>query len=184
MHPVFEVLVAPDVWKASVDDIGKGEFSERDRATLRFHNALLPVLRDATGSFKNVTPTTNNWKSGAVGIGGVSVTYGPRKTSTYVQVWFSKANSAKVNHAGLSALEDHRAELEAGLPGFVMNWRRNDATGILEIIVDGVGYETELTPDRLEPVALVASHLAKVVRNHQAEITAAMSAGTSGAAPE
>ena len=184
IHPVFEVVAAPDEWKAAVDDVTKGQFSERDTAIYAFHEELLPLLKEATGSFRNVSPSANSWKSGSVGIGGVSITYGPRRTSTYVQVWFSRANAPEVNHAGLAALETHRSELEAELQGYELDWRRNDATGILEVIVDDIGYETDPAKGRLEEVASVAAKMAKIVRQHQTEISSALTMAAVSASAE
>ncbi len=175
VHPKFEVIAAPDEWKAAVDLVSQEQFSERDSLVYTFHERLLPLLRKSTGSFMRVNPSRNPWKSGAVGIRGVSVTYGPRKDSTYVQIWFSKENAPAVNHAGMRVLEAHRDEVEKELHGYVLDWRVNDATAILEVIVDGIGYATAPDQVQMNEIAAVAGKMAELIRRYRIEITKAVS---------
>jgi hypothetical protein len=174
VHPKFEVIAEPDEWKAAVDLVTQGQFSERDAATYNFHEKILPLIRKATGSFMRVQPSKNPWKSGAFGVRGVTVTYGARKDSTYIQIWFSRENSPSANHAGMAVLEAHQDKVELELRGHSLDWRQGGATAILEVIIDGIGYSTDLDPGKMEEVANVAGRMAALVRTYRSEIAAAM----------
>jgi hypothetical protein len=174
VYPTFEILAEPDEWKAAAQLVAH-EPSDRDTAIYDFHECMLPKLRETTNSFMHVNPSVNQWKSGALGIRGVSVTYGPRRESTFVQIWFSKSNAAATNHAGLAALLRHRTEVEEVLSPYSVDWRKNETTGIIEVIVEHIGYETELTNERMLEVASVAGRMAGLVRKYRTEVQAAMS---------
>jgi hypothetical protein len=174
VHPKFEVIAEPDEWKAAVDLVTQGQFSERDAATYNFHEKLLPLVRQATGSFMRVQPSKNSWKSGAFGVRGVTVTYGARKDATYVQIWFSRENSATANHAGMAVLESHRVEVEEELKGHSLDWRKGGVTAMLEVVIDAIGYSTDLNPVRMEEVANVAGKMATLVHKYRSEIATAM----------
>ena len=179
VHPRFEVMAAPDEWKAAAELVTQEQFSERDANIYKFHERILPVVRETTGTFRRVNPSANQWKSGAVGIGGVSVTYGPRKDSTYVQIGFSKANSPAVNYAGIAVLESHREEIEKELYGYELDWRKNETNTILEIVIDGIGYSTEPSKDRIQEIGTVAGLMAELVARYHSEIKSAMSVAES-----
>ena len=51
----------------------------------------------------------------------------------------------------------------------------NDATAILEVIVDGIGYETDLDIELMQQVAWVAGQMAEVIGQFRQEIVAAVS---------
>lgn len=172
VHPTFEVIAEPDEWKAAAALVTQEQFSERDGAIYNFHERILPLVRESTGSFNRVNPSTNQWKSGAVGIRGLSVTYGPRRTSTYVQIWFTRVNARAANHAGFEVLRRHVQEIEALFPDYELDWRANDTT-ILEVIVDGIGYETEPNVNLMSEVASVAGRMAQVIEHYRKEIIAA-----------
>jgi hypothetical protein len=176
VHPTFEVIAEPDEWKAAVALVTHEQFSERDTAIYDFHERLLPLVREATGSFNRVNPSTNQWKSGAVGIRGLSVTYGPRRTSTYVQIWFARVNARLANHAGLEVLRRHVQQIEELFPDYELDWRANDTT-ILEVIVDGIGYDTDPDANLMNEVASVAGRMADVIRQNRQEIIAAVISG-------
>jgi hypothetical protein len=115
-----------------------------------------------------------------VGVRGVSVTYGPRRDSTYVQIWFSRVNDSAANHAGIEVLESHAEEVRTSLSGYSLDWRKNASTTILEVIVDGIGYETEFHLDRAQAVASVASKMKALVQLHKSEIIDAMDVASAG----
>jgi hypothetical protein len=174
VHPSFEVIAEPDEWKAAVALVSQEQFSERDTALFNFHERILPLLRESTDSFNRVNPSTNQWKSGAVGIGGLSVTYGVRQNSTYLQIWFSRVNARTANHAGLEVLRGHVREIERLFQGYVLDWRVN-ATSILEVIVDGIGYDTDPQIELMQEVASVAGRMADIIRQYRSEIVIAVS---------
>lgn len=173
VHPTFDVVAAPDEWKAAADAVTHEQFSDRDARIFTFHEKILPLLREQTDTFRNVNPSANQWKSGSVGIRGVSVTYGPRQTSVFVQIWFSKVNAAGSNRAGLEVLDRHRIEVESELAGYELDWRSN-GTGILAVIVEGIGYTSEPSDDKMAEVAAVARKMAELIHRYRTEIAAAM----------
>ena len=91
-----------------------------------------------------------------------------------MQIWFSKENAPAVNHAGMKVLESHRDEVQRELSGYTLDWRINDATAILEVIVDGIGYTTEPDEVQMKQVADVAGKMAELVERYRSELVAAV----------
>lgn len=171
VHPTFEAVVEPDEWRAAAISAGG---SERDGLIYDFHERILPKLRITTGSFQNVRPTANYWKAGSLGVNGLNVYVGGGKTKSTIQIWFSRANAANENHAGIDALQTHQAQLEEALSEYELDWRRAPSTAMVELIMPGVGYATEPTEDELDEIARIAGVMATTAREHKDEIAAAM----------
>jgi hypothetical protein len=100
------------------------------------------------------------------------------KTKSIIQIWFSRANSASENHAGIEALQAHQTQLEEALPDYELEWRRAPATAMVEVIVPEVGYGTEPTDSELDEIARIAGVMATKARKHKNEIAAAMDEAT------
>jgi hypothetical protein len=64
-------------------------------------------------------------------------------------------------------------EIEGLFPGYELDWRANDTT-IIEVIVDGIGYETEPDANLMGEVASVAGRMAAVIGQYRQEIIAAL----------
>lgn len=172
--PVFKVVAAPNEWKAAASIGEKSDYTEKNASLYNFHDQILPVLREKTGIFVNVRPTANPWKSGSPGIGGVTVTYGANKDWTYVQIWFFKSGSPDASKAAYLALKKYEAEVSKKLSEYTVDWRENASTCIAEVVVEGIGYATDLEMNKMLEVADVARRMTEIVRGHKAEIVAAM----------
>jgi hypothetical protein len=154
------------------------EGGRRDDLIYDFHERILPKLRETTQTFQNVRPSTNYWKAGSLGVNGLNVYLGAAKTKSIIQIWFSRANSASENHAGIEALQAYQAQLEEALPDYELEWRRAPATAMVEVIVPEVGYGTEPTDPELDEIARIAGVMATKARKHKKEIATAMDGAT------
>ena len=172
--PVFKVVAAPNEWKAAASVGEKSEYTEKNALLYSFHDQLLPILREKTGIFANVRPTYNPWKSGSPGIGGVTVTYGANKDWTYVQIWFFKSGSPEASRAGYLALKRHEDDVAKQFSGYSVDWRENASTCIAEVVIEEIGYSTELRAEKLLEIAEIAKRMTEIVRKYKMEIVAAM----------
>ena len=173
--PQFEVVVRPDEWKAIVfqGTHGNSEESDRDIGMFNFHDQFLPDVRDATGMFKNVKPSSNNWKAGSFGLSGVQVTYNVSKRSTFASIWISAGSSA-INAAGLAALRSHEKDIQVLLKGFDISWRVQE-TSSLDLAVDGIGWGGTEESGARESLLRGLTTLATIARTYEPELRAAIS---------
>jgi hypothetical protein len=138
------------------------------------HDRILPMMRNKTGMFQNVKPSSSFWKSGATGIWGVSVTYGVLKNTTFCQIWFFRHGYSKTSHAGYDVLLQHKEEIESAYPGLEFIWRKERQYPAVDISVSGVGYAVPATDEKLHEVVDLAVMMTKIVDKYKDAIVIAM----------
>jgi len=172
--PQFEVVVRPDEWKAVVFQGTHGDAAESDRdiGIFNFHDQFLPDVRTATGMFKNVKSSANNWKAGSFGLGGVQVTYNVSKQSTFASIWIA-AGSSSINSAGLEALRRHEQDIKSLLKGFDVSWRVQE-TSSLDISIEGVGWGGTDHSGARDRLLQGLTALATIARKYEPELRLAI----------
>jgi hypothetical protein len=175
VYPIFEVVASPNEWRAAASRAEQGESSEKKSNLYNFHDTILPLLREATGIFTNVRPSSNPWKTGSPGIGGVTISYGANKESTYVQIWFFKQGFPETSRAGYNVLLAHQSDVNEALTGYEVDWRENQSGCVVEVMVNGIGYGTTMNQDKMKTVINVACRMTDIVRKYKNEIATAMS---------
>ena len=141
--PRFEIVARPDEWKAAVfqGTHSTGAESERKVGMFNFHDRMLIDVRQATGIFRNVKPSSGNWKAGSVGLGGVLVAYMVAKEVTTASIWLH-SRSAQANSAGLHLLKENEKEIQELLKGHELTWREQE-TSSLDVSIEGIGWGVE-----------------------------------------
>jgi len=176
VYPIFEAVAAPNDWKAAVTNSKSGAPARENTAIYDIHDRILPMLRDATGLFQNVSPSSSYWKTGAPGIWGVSVAYAVLKTSMYGQAWFFRYGFPKTSMAGYQVLLQHKDEIEARYPDVDFRWRTERQYPALEVSVTDIGHSTDVTDEKLKEVVSVVCMMQDIIEKYRDEISAAMSA--------
>jgi hypothetical protein len=176
VYPRFEVIAEPDQWKAAITSAAKNGNSDRQLLIYGFQDRLLPFLRESTGLFQNVRPKmTANWLQAPIGgAPGVSVYTAINQNQSNVQLWFSKVNSPKANHAGHDVMLQYKDELLAALPSYSIDWRKPGTTAMIEATINGVGYQEDPSDDQLKEISEVARVLGEHGKKYLSEIKTAM----------
>jgi hypothetical protein len=174
VYPIFEAVAAPNDWKAAVTNSKSGSAAPPNTAIYDIHDRILPMVREATGLFQNVKPSSSYWKSGAPGIWGVSVAYAVLKNSMYGQAWFFRYGYSKTSKAGYEVLVRHREEIESAYPGVEFRWRGDRQYPALEVGVADIGYATKVEDEKLAEVVKVVAMMKEIVDKYRDEISEAM----------
>ncbi len=106
-----------------------------------FHDRILADVRKSTGIFRNVKPSSGNWKAGSVGLDGVLVAYMVAKEVTTASIWLH-TRSVQPNSAGLHLLKENEVEIQALLKGHELTWREQE-TSSLDVSIEGIGWGIE-----------------------------------------
>lgn len=174
VYPIFETAAAPNEWKAAVTKNESTESSTKNAVIYDMHDRILPLMRDKTGMFQNVKPSSSFWKSGAPGIWGVSVTYGVLKNTMFCQIWFFRHGYTKTSHAGFDVLFQHKEEIEATYPSFEFVWRKERQYPAVDVSIPDVGYAIPATDEKLNEVVDLAVVMTNIVNKYKDEIVTAM----------
>jgi hypothetical protein len=173
--PRFEIVARPDEWKAAVfqGTHNSSPDSERDIGLFNFHAQFLPDLREATGIFRNVKPSSNNWKAGSIGLSGVRVTYNVSKNSVIASIWLH-VGDAKLNSDALNVFKNNSADVQKMLGKFVSVWREQ-GTSSIDVLIEGIGWAY---PDNLgarNQLLDVLSKLTAIAKKYEPELRNAIS---------
>ena len=173
--PRFEIVARPDEWKAAVfqGTHGSSSDSERDVGLFNFHAQFLPDLREATGIFRNVKPSSNHWKAGSIGLSGVRVTYNVSKHSTMTSIWLH-VGTAKLNSDALGVLKSKSADIEKMLGSFVPTWREQETSSI-DVTVDGIGWASPDNASARKNLLDVLTKLTAIAKKYEPELRKATS---------
>jgi|GEM_PF-1856176 len=175
VYPNFELIEGPNEWKAAIESAQSGGVNAEMASLLyEFHDRALPVIRERTNLFTNVSPSKGHWKAGGLGVNGLQIFYGVAKEYCTLQIWFH-GKSREANLAGYEVLLKHRSEIENLVKPFLVEWRPTDRTAIIEIKINDFGYQSELSEVQFEKLAKYISKLADFAKNHLGEIRDAMS---------
>lgn len=169
-YPRFEIVARPDEWKAAVfqGTHGASTDSERDVGLFNFHAQLLPDLREATGIFRNVKPSSNHWKAGSIGLSGVRVTYNVSKHSVMASIWLH-IGTAKLNSDALAVFKSKSDDVEKVLGRFTPNWREQ-GTSSMDVFVDGIGWASpDYAPARKDLLDVMVK-LTAIARKYEPEL--------------
>jgi hypothetical protein len=173
-HPTFAVVAQPNEWKAAAAITAEtAQDSGRPALIYDFHERILPVLREKTGLFSNVTPSSNMWKRSSAGVRkDVGILYSVSRNTTSVLIWFSAVRSPGVNRAGLQALKAHEDEIDKELAGYEVEWPSGETTS-MRVVVTDCGY-ADVQESRFAEVADIVEKMSRIASTYKAEIVAAM----------
>jgi hypothetical protein len=173
--PRFEIVARPDEWKAAVfqGTHGSSSDSERDVGLFNFHSQFLPDLREATGIFRNVKPSSNNWKAGSIGLSGVRVTYNVSKNSAMASIWLH-VGDAKLNSVALKVFKNNSVDVEKMLGSFVPLWREQ-GTSSIDVLVEGIGWAFPENLAARSQLLDVLSKLTAIAKKYEPELRNAIS---------
>lgn len=180
-HPQFSVIARPDEWKAAIFQAihQVGDKSERRVEIFNFHERILPLLRERTGIFRNVVPSGGSWKAGSFGIASVQVKYDVAKDSVGVQLWLHRGNSAE-NQAGFAYLRSFSSDIELAFAGRQLDWRSQN-TSMLETKVNGIGWGTTQTDEKVIELVDVVGTMVDIAKIHREGLRSAIRAAETGA---
>ena len=103
---------------ATVSDDESGRFALRRK----FWTQAIPVIREATGIFANVSATTNNTVQGVSGCAGIYYTCVANYDNARIELYIGNSDKT-VNKAVFDELEEQRQEIETEY-GFSLKWER------------------------------------------------------------
>lgn len=172
--PNFKLIEGPDEWLGAIEEIQQGNpKAEVSALVYNFHETALPYLREATGIFQNVTPNKNLWTASGLGMAGIRLSVNTSKDSTAVTIWMHKPNSPDFNRTMYEVMYSHKAEIEAALAPYDLDWRIDQA-GIIEARINGFGYRTEPSEEKFKELATIAALMAKQAKLYIPEIKQAV----------
>ena len=171
--PRFEVVAQPDEWKAAVFQTAhsSGEESSRATAIFNFHDQFLPEVRKVTGIFKNVKPSSGNWKAGSFGLGAVQIAYMVAKDVTTASIWVH-TRSKEANSRGLGVLKSKHSDFENLLKGDEIVFREQE-TSSMDISVNGIGWGAD-DSDAREKLLKVLGVLTDAAKRYEPELRKAL----------
>ena len=175
-HPRFDVVSRPDEWKAAVFQAThhSGERNERSAAIFNLHEQLLPLVRDATGIFRNVVASDGSWKAGSFGIASVQVKYDLAKENTAVQLWLHRRDQLE-NEAGFFYLQERKSEIEELFEGRSVDWRSQN-TSIIEVKVSGIGWGLNPTDSKVSELVETVAKMTSIAVKHKDALRKAITA--------
>lgn len=96
------------------------------------------------GAFCNVNPSKENWISGFFGIGGFSISCVANYDVARVEMTLGSGDKDK-NKRAFDYLYSHKAEIEKGLGGILLQWARNDDAKAAYVVyrLENVSIENE-----------------------------------------
>lgn len=173
--PRFEIVARPDEWKAAVfqGTHSSGVETERKVGMFNFHDRILDDVRQVTGIFKNVNPSSNPWKAGSFGVSSVQIAYIVAKDATTASIWIH-SRSVRANSAGLHLLKENEAEIQSLLKGHDLNWREQE-TSSLEISIAGIGWGVENAQKKKELLNVLGA-LTSIAKKYVSEFRSVMKA--------
>jgi hypothetical protein len=171
--PRFEVVAQPDEWKAAVFQTAhsSGEESSRATAIFNFHDQFLPEVRKVTGIFKNVKPSSGNWKAGSFGLGAVQIAYMVAKDVTTASIWIH-TRSKEANSRGLAVLKRKQSEIEKLVKGEEMLFREQETSSV-DISINGIGWGAE-SPEARTKLLSVLGALTDIAKLYESELRKAL----------
>lgn len=110
------------------DEEGMQESSDipsRFEIRMRFWETALPSIQEKTGLFQNVTPTKENWVSGATGKGGIHYSAVANMSGAKAELYIGTSDKEKNKHI-YDILFSKREEIEASFGGELQWTRMND----------------------------------------------------------
>lgn len=174
-YPRFEVVAKPDEWRAAVFEGTHGPATESDRdiGMFNFHDQFLPEVRQVTGMFRNVKPSSNNWKGGYFGLSGVAVTYNVSKSSVFASIWITASSSTK-NAAALQVLKKNESDIKKILGRHEPTWRVQETSSV-DISIDGIGWATPDDKALRSQLLDVLKAFAQIAKKYEPELRKAIS---------
>ena len=94
-YPSFELVTGPEEWKSVVSKSLSSEGGSRDALIYDYFDRLLPLLRQSTGVFNEVSPSSNHWQAGAGGMAGVQISV--KLQISPVQIWIHRGDETEAN---------------------------------------------------------------------------------------
>lgn len=176
VFPTFEVVARPDEWKTMVADTqGTKQGSQQKAINYEFHDLMIPLVRKTTGLFTNSRPSSSNgWKAGWFGMGGVAVVYGVLKGFSFAQIWFFRHGHPEASAAGFEALAVHKDAIAKKYPHLEFNWKADRRYPVIETRVEGLTDTRPFAEKKLEELADVTGIMSDIVREYKSEIALAM----------
>ena len=173
--PRFEIVARPDEWKAAVfqGTHGPSIESDRDVGMFNFHDQFLPEVRQVTGMFRNVKPSSNNWKGGYFGLSGVAVTYNVSKSSVFASIWITAGSSTK-NAAALQVLKNNESDVKKILGKHVPTWRVQETSSV-DVSIDGLGWANPDDKALRGQLLDVLNAFAQIARKYEPELRRVLS---------
>ena len=166
-YPSFELVTGPEEWKSVVSKSLSSEGGSRDALIYDYFDRLLPLLRQSTGVFNEVSPSSNHWQAGAGGMAGVQISVNVAKSHSSVQIWIHRGDERE-NHMALDVLLRYQDQVKDQFTNQKLDWRKSK-TAIFEVKHEGIGYQDPSDAD-LEKVSHTAGLLYSFLQDHLDEI--------------
>jgi hypothetical protein len=174
-YPRFEVVAQPNEWRAAVfqNSHNPGAETSLSIALFNFHDQMLPDIRTATGIFRNVKPSSNNWKAGSFGMSSVQIGYKVAKDVTTVSIWVH-SRSKESNSRGLAVLKANDLEIRKRLGSAEFVYREQETSSI-DVSVSGIGWGAGEEKARAE-LLRVLRELTEIAKQSEIELRQALAA--------
>ena len=166
-YPSFELVTGPEEWKSVVSKSLSSEGGSRDALIYDYFDRLLPLLRQSTGVFNEVSPSSNHWQAGAGGMAGIQISVNVAKSHSSVQIWIHRGDETE-NHMALDVLFRYQDQVKDQFTNQKLDWRKSK-TAIFEVKHEGIGYQDPSDAD-LEKVSHTAGVLYSFLQDHLDEI--------------
>jgi len=136
-----------------------------------FTISFFTEVRKVTGIFKNVKPSSGNWKAGSFGLGAVQIAYMVAKDVTTASIWIH-TRSKEANSRGLAVLKRKQSEIEKLVKGEEMLFREQETSSV-DISINGIGWGAE-SPEARTKLLSVLGALTDVAKLYESELRKAL----------
>ena len=147
--------------KKQEDSISSKEEVSRHKLRLRFWEKALPVLREKTGIYKNVSPSKADWITGASGHGGITFNASVRMDGARAELYIDTGNKDN-NKRIFNGLTAKKAEIDTLFEGN-LDWRElpENVASCVSVHFHGHGLADEEHWEEI--INLLADNLSKLI---------------------